>query len=67
MANKIDGRLVDGRYNKPVNKVDKGAMSSNRIPLPVKKVLSKPVKRDDTPKQITRQEASRLNKTYTFL
>lgn len=59
MPTKIDGRLVDGRY-KPG--IDKGSMSSNRIPLPVKKVLPKPIQRDDTPKQFIRQELSRLNK-----
>ena len=36
MPTKIEGRTTDGRYNKPVNLVDKGAMSSNRIPLPLK-------------------------------
>lgn len=58
----IQGRLTDGRYSKPVDKVDKGAMSSNKIPLPVKKAFkpaSKP--NDDVPKQVIRQkEAIRM-------
>ena len=33
MPTKIEGRIVDGRY-KPG--IDRGAMSSNRIPLPLK-------------------------------
>lgn len=37
MSTKIEGRTTDGRYTKPVDKVDKGSMSSNRVPLPVKK------------------------------
>lgn len=36
MPTKIEGRTTDGRYSKPVNLVDRGAMSSNRIPLPLK-------------------------------
>lgn len=36
MPTRIEGRTTDGRYSKPVNLVDRGAMSSNRIPLPVK-------------------------------
>ena len=34
MKNKIEGRVVDGRYKK---NVDKGAMSFLKIPLPIKK------------------------------
>lgn len=39
MPTKIEGRTVDGRYSKPVDKVDKGAMSFLRIPLPTKKAF----------------------------
>jgi hypothetical protein len=35
---KIEGRLVDGRYKKGV---DKGAMSSQTIPLPLKSIEKK--------------------------
>ena len=35
--NKIDGRIVDGRFNGCVDSVDRGKMASNKIPLPVKK------------------------------
>lgn len=60
MYNKIDGRIVDGRYSKPVDKVDKGAMSSNKIPLPVKKAFKPITKLDDvTPKQVIRQKQAR--------
>jgi len=53
MPTKIDGRLVDGRFKKGV---DRGAMSSNRIPLPVKQNF-KPIRMvdDALPKQVIRQ------------
>lgn len=38
MKNKIKGRIVDGRYKE---NVDRGAMSFLKIPLPVKKRISK--------------------------
>jgi hypothetical protein len=57
MPTKIDGRLVDGRFKKGV---DRGAMSSNRIPLPVKQKY-KPIEmpKDDVPKQIIRQHLAK--------
>lgn len=56
MPTKIEGRTTDGRYTKPVNKVDKGVMSSNRIPLPVKKNFKPtPLPEDPMPKQLIRQ------------
>jgi hypothetical protein len=57
MPTKIDGRLVDGRFKKGV---DRGAMSSNRIPLPVKQKY-KPIEmlNDDVPKQIIRQHLAK--------
>ena len=56
MSTKIEGRTTDGRYTKPVDKVDKGSMSSNRVPLPVKKNF-KPTSlpEDPMPKQLIRQ------------
>lgn len=57
MPTKIEGRIVDGRY-KPG--IDRGAMSSNRIPLPTKKAFKPaPKLNDDIPKQIVRQKESR--------
>jgi hypothetical protein len=63
MPTKIDGRLVDGRFKKGV---DRGAMSSNRIPLPVKKNFKPTQVVDDVlSKQIIRQLfAKRQFKTH---
>lgn len=60
MPTKIEGRTTDGRYRKPVDKVDKGAMSSLKIPLPVKKDFVKHVIEDNVPKQIKRQALAKL-------
>lgn len=57
---KIDGRVVDGRYKKGI---DKGSMSFLSLPLPLKKNFKPSVKKiDDIPKQIQRQlDAKRIN------
>lgn len=51
------GRQLDGRYKQGV---DKGAMSSLTIPLPMKPLSSKPkFPIDNIPKQLLRQDASK--------
>lgn len=61
MPTKIDGRIVDGRFKKGV---DRGVMSSNRIPLPIKKNFKPTILSEDPmPKQYIRQAfAQQLNK-----
>lgn len=53
MPQKIDGRVVDGRYKKGI---DSGSMSFLSIPLPLKKQF-KPtsLKEESLPKQVQRQ------------
>jgi hypothetical protein len=59
-SNDEKGRQLDGRYKQGV---DKGAMSSLSIPLPMKPLSSKPqFPVDDIPKQLLRQDASKKQK-----
>jgi len=58
-SNDEKGRKLDGRYKQGV---DKGAMSSLSIPLPLKPITEKSPSIDDIPKQILRQDAAKKKK-----
>lgn len=59
-SNDEKGRQLDGRYKQGV---DKGAMSSLSIPLPLKSIASKPqFPIDDVPKQMLRHDAAKKPK-----
>ena len=63
-SNDEKGRKLDGRYKQSV---DKGAMSSLSIPLPLKPITKKSESTDDIPKQILRQDAAKKKKYRKYL